>query len=148
MASDDTSLVTEVRSLTDYDNSIYSATELIELIEIAKGEIRSDVGDPTLTFYDTEGSPEERALFWLTCIFAKMKAGEIDAPNISISSLRIRQASEGERYGLWFSRFEVHRSRIQTSEEDTAGRPMGIINATRDDERTYGYDSANDTLLG
>jgi hypothetical protein len=148
MAGDITSLVEEVRSLTEYDEAVFSSAELTELVELAQQEIQADVDDPNLEFFADGNHAAERALFWLTCIFAKVRAGEIEAPNVSISSLRIRQASATERHGLWFARFEKNLSKIVPSGAEATSFPMGIASIQRADERTYGYGDRSSSTGG
>jgi hypothetical protein len=137
MAVDDTSLIAEVRVLTDYDETILTDSEMAAVVDLAKQEITAELGDDTLTFFSGDANAD-RALFWLTGLFCKAKTGEIDAPNISISSLRIRQASEAERIGLWLSKFEVNFNMIGEAGTETAGMPMGITSVERAD-RTYSF---------
>jgi hypothetical protein len=146
MATDDGTLVAEVRALTDYDETIMSDLELLALVDVAKEEIKADVDDTTITFYSGD-QKADRALFWLTCLFAKIKLGEIEAPNVSISSLRIRQASVAERYGVWVKNFEKNLAGIVTSDGEAAvGRPMGHTKVARtESERSYGYEDSTDT---
>ena len=101
MAVDDSSLKDEVRLLTDYDDGLISDGDLLSLIELAKTELKAEVGNSNLSFY-SGNLDADRALFWLTCLFVKVKAGEIDAPNLSISELKVRHQSMDEQTGFWF----------------------------------------------
>jgi hypothetical protein len=85
-------------------------------------------------------------LFWLTCLFAKIRAGELAAPEVTIASLRIRQPSSDNPLGIWFSQFNKNLSRIVPDTDGSTTVPMGLINVTRAEGRTYGYDnSTNNT---
>lgn len=98
MAVDDDTLAAEVRVLTDYDSGLISDGDLLSLIELAKSELRDEAEEPILDFY-SGNSDAERALFWCTCLFLKAKAGEIDAPNLSISELRVSKS--GGEASFW-----------------------------------------------
>jgi hypothetical protein len=133
MAVDDTTLIAEVRALTDFGPSVISEPDLKEVIEIAKRELRADIGDP---IYDLYGDLQaERALFWLSCIFLKVKAGEIDAPSFSIGELQVRQSNFTERHGVWMDRFLKHYLSI------SGLTPVGHIKPTRPD-REYDFDNS------
>lgn len=133
MAVDNETLKAEVRVLTEYDSSLISDADLLSLIEIAKSELLAEIGDSSIVFFG--GNPRaERALFWLTCLFVKVKAGEIDAPNISISEIQVRHQSMGERGSFWLDNFNKQLSSL------TAESMVGHVKGGRSD-RTYAFDN-------
>lgn len=106
MASSDAEMVAEVRSLTGYtDTSTFSDSDVQEVIDIAKEEIRSYLNVNDFTFYvDTQSADThdaDRALFWMSCIGLKIRAGEIGSADISISSLE--RAQTQDQYSIWFN---------------------------------------------
>ena len=139
MASDDTAIKAQVRGLTDYDEVILSDPDLQEILDLAKAEIRASIGDESLDF--GQSIQAERALFWLTCIFSKVKGGEMDAPSFNIGELSVRQSNMTERHNIWMDNFWKHYRSIE------GGSPVAHITASRPD-RTYGFDnSATDNGL-
>lgn len=132
MAQDDTTLLTEVRLLTDYDEGIMSNADLLALIGLAKAELQAGTGSAAIDFYAV--TEAERALFWLTCIFAKVKTGEIDSMSFSIGELKARQPNVTERYGVWFDNFWKHYRTME------GGAPVAHVKSNRPD-RTYRFDN-------
>lgn len=130
MASDDSSLIEEVRGLTDYDEEIFTNSEFDELLGVAKEEIRADLRSPDLQFYTEDTFQATRALFWFTCIGAKVRVGEIAGIDLTIESI---QASlpDVEEYQFWFQQFDK-RLRSASSSQGAA-----VTNIERTD-RTYG----------
>ena len=136
MATDDTTLKAEVRAITDYDEGILSDPDLQEVVGIAKREIQSNKNNPDLDFYGDIRA--ERTLFWLTCIFTKVKGGEIDGGSFSISELDV-ETQDGDD-SLFFNNFWRNYHSIGE------GRPRGHLKGQRPN-RTYEYDnSATDPL--
>lgn len=132
MAVDDSTLAAEVRTLTDYDSALISDADLLGVIELAKSELRAEVDDEDMVFY-SGNLQADRALFWLVCIFLKIKSGELDAPNLSIGELKLRQAGMGQRTGIWFQRFNQRLDAIATPR-------MGHTKVSRPD-RTYNFEN-------
>lgn len=133
MAVDDTTLKAEVRALTDYDATIISDDDLQDVVDLTRRELVADLGDETIDLY--ENLQAERAFFWLTCIFCKVKAGEIDAPSFSIGELQVRQSNFSERHGVWMDNFHKHYRSIE------GVTPVGHIKSNRPD-RDYGFDNS------
>ena len=132
MAIDDDSLIAEVRLLTNLPVTIISVEDFQDLVALTKRELLADIGLSDIDWYGEIQA--ERALFWLTCIHAKVHIGEIDAPNFSIGELKVRQSSFTERQGIWFDNFWKHYRAM------TGGTPMGHITANRSN-RTYEFDN-------
>lgn len=133
MAVDDSSLMAEVRVLTDYDSGLIADDELLSLIELAKTELRAEISDPMLDFYGGNAHAE-RALFWTTCLFLKAKAGEIDAPTLSISELEVRQTAMDEQAGFWFTNLSRRLEALRGTSL------IGHVRIQRQD-RTYRFDN-------
>ena len=132
MATDDTSLIEEVRLLTEYDVTIISDPDMLSLVNLARRELDATVGTPITDYYSNLSS--ERALFWLTCIFSKVKTGEIEAPEFSVGELRIQRDALGPTASIWFNNFMKHYRAID------GGTPVGHIKNNRSD-RSYGFDN-------
>jgi len=132
MAVDESTLISEVRVLTNYDAALLSDADLQGVIELAKTEIRAELNDPDLDFFG-DNLQAERALFWLVCIFAKVKSGEFDSPHMTISELKIRQPGMDERTGVWFQKFNQHVLAI-------SGSRIGHRLVDRTD-RSYNFDN-------
>lgn len=137
MATDDESLMREVRALTGYtDENTFSDIDLLDLINISKQEVRSELGLPDLTFHESETYQADRALFWFTCITLKVRAGEIGNVDINIGDVLEYTDSQNE-YSYWFEQLRKRMSSAATS-QGLSGASSTVIE--RDDERTYSYD--------
>lgn len=130
MATDDASLKAEVRAITDYDTGILTNTELQSVLDVAKRELQSNKNNTTLDFYGDIRA--ERTLFWLTCIFSKVKSGEIDGGSFSISELEVE--SQEDSNSLFFDNFWRNYHSIGD------GRPRGHLKGQRPD-REYAFDN-------
>jgi hypothetical protein len=131
MATDDTSLKAEVRAITDYDTGILLDADLQQLVDLAKREIQSNKNDASIDFYGDLLA--ERTLFWLTCIFAKVKAGEIDGGTFEISELSVESEEGGN--SIFFDNFWRNYHSIGD------GRPRGHLKGQRAN-REYDYDNS------
>lgn len=133
MATSDTELIEEVRALTDYDSSIVSDSEMQELVEIGKEEIRLEfplVDNLFPGFYEGDLTID-RALFWFVYVAAKVKVGELGGLDISAGSfLDVAPDSASDSMGL--RNFQRRMKGVQTM--------GGIAQAqiTRSSDRTYG----------
>lgn len=134
MATDDESMKQEVRALTDYDTNVMSDPELQGVLDIAERELLANLNSPTINPYTDINT--ERALFWLTCVFVKIKAGEIQAPSFEIGELQVNADGIGGRHGIWLENFWNH---FRSAE---GGSPVGHIKTNRSN-RTYNFDNSN-----
>lgn len=130
MVADDTELADNVRALTDYDETILTDSELQEVIQLAKGEFWADT-DTSEPFY-SGNKQADQALFWLTCLFAKIKVGELSAPDFQIAEIDVEQSSDEE--SRWFSNYRRYRDIA------TAGS-SGKIGQISRSNRTYQFDN-------
>lgn len=141
MATSDTELITEVRSFTGYtDTNTFSDQDIQELVDIAKEEIRADIGDPNFTFYQTGATNThnaDRALFWFTCIGTKVRAGELGSISLTINDLESGRAHEQD-YQFWFSQFSTKMSSARTSHSAESGAASRQIERT---DRSYSFDT-------
>ncbi|MFC6953777.1 hypothetical protein [Halorubellus litoreus] len=137
MATNDYELVLEVQNLTEYDDEIIEIPVMLELVELAKREIRAKAGIIDLEFFGTNDLYAERALFWLTCLFAKIKMGELENVHMSIGDIEqrtLRADEDGEDAVVWKQEFQDYMARVQPSEN-----LFGIRSVGRSD-RTYSYE--------
>jgi hypothetical protein len=132
MAIDDTTLKAEVRLLTNYDETIVSPSKLQELVDLAKRELEGSTQNSSLNFYGDITT--ERALFWLTCIYCKIRAGEIDSPSFKIGEIDFTSYDPDDEVGMWFDNFWKYYLGIG------GGAPVGHIKNNRQD-RSYGFDN-------
>ena len=130
MAIDDSTLKTEIRAMTDYDLGLIDDAGLQSLVDIAKRELKANKNDDSLDFYADMRA--ERALFWLSCIFVKMKSGEFDGSTFEIAELSVESGDGDDSF--YFDNF--WRSYHSIGE----GRPRGHLKGQRSD-RDYEYDN-------
>lgn len=135
MVDTDSDLISQVRSLTDYDELIISASEMNTLLEIAKEELRSTLGAPDLSFYGDDTADADRALFWFLCIASKVKVGEIGGLNIDADDFA---AQNPDRYDdtLWFRQYQKKRDLAEADIVST-GASSTTIERT---DRSYEFD--------
>lgn len=142
----DADLKTQVRSMTDYSTAVLSATKLDEVVATAKAELMAEVGDTTLTFYGDINA--ERALFWTTCLFTKIKAGELDGVPMSLGDIEFDALRMQGEYGsgavVWLQNAQQYTNRLATSND--AAR-YGVRSIDRGESRSYGGDDSG-TLGG
>lgn len=130
MAQSQSEVETKVRNLTDYDTTIIDDSDLDGLVGLAEDEIIADTGETGLQFYQgTDTHNLDLAVMWLTCLFAKIKTGEIEGPTLSLGELRA--ASLSGQSSIWMERLERALHRFGDF------RGFGSTNVTRDN-RTYG----------
>lgn len=137
MATDDASLIVEVRDITEYNAEIISDEQFQRLVSLAQREIAAKVGIPDLDFYNDLDA--ERALFWLTCLFAKIRAGEVDGVEMQIGDIRnkpLRVDGEEDRSMavVWRAEFNDYFNQLLTQN----GGSFGSRRISRGDSRTYG----------
>lgn len=135
MATTDSELIDEVRQLTDYDSALISDSDFQELVNIAKEELDSEVPDSArpLSYYGSDTHEQDRALFWLVCLFSKVKAGEIGVPTFSVNELR--QNALDEQSNFWMMMFNTRVHQI------SGASGFGSTSLERADERAYEFDS-------
>lgn len=131
MATDDDSLVLEVRAITGYDDDILSDAEVERLLALAKREIEASKDNPNVDYYGNIQA--ERALFWLTGVFMKIRMGEIDGESFSISELKVDSGDSDN--SMYLRNFWNHYHSIGD------GRPRGHLKGQRSD-REYDYDNS------
>lgn len=146
MATSDTELKSEVRVFTDYTTAILDSDELDTVIERAKRHIRSAKGidDSGFAWYDTVH--RENALFWWSCLFAKVVVGELDSQTIQVGAIDIDTllANDDGTVTTWFRNATKAMRQIDSGGDYPFG--TGITSPIRDN-RTYGGDGTGDSDL-
>lgn len=131
MANNKSDLIAEARSLTDYDSSLISDSDFGDLVDIGQEEIQAETGvDNQISFFGSDTLQQDRALFWLTCLFAKIKAGEVGASNFSIADLESEPLDD--QSNVWMSHFKKRLGAV----EDARG--FGQTSLSRTD-RSYEF---------
>ena len=144
--SNDADLLTQARSITDYDATMLPDADFKEVVATAKAELMAEVGDTTLTFYGDIDA--ERALLWTTCLFAKVKAGELDGVAMSLGDMDLESRAMGGEYGsgpvLWLKNAERYINKLAMSQSETARFAIRSVN--RGESRAYGGDDSGGQL--
>lgn len=136
MATNNAELIDEVRSLTGYTDHMFSDVEMHSLLQLSKEEIRSDLGDPNFTFYQTGDAQNtheaDRALFWFLCIATKVRAGEIGGGNVSVSDLDFETVEDDEA-SIWIRNYHKRINSV-----GVGGKAPARVDIDRGTERNYG----------
>jgi hypothetical protein len=132
MATTDSELITEVRALTDYPQEVISDSEMQELVDIGKQELQARFNQPGYAFYTGDHSAD-RALFWFTCIAAKVKAGEIAGVNLEVGDIAA-QSPAATHYDYWFEAFQERLNEAINEVSGYAGPAHKLIER---DDRNY-----------
>lgn len=133
-------LITQVREITDYPSTVLTNEQVENLSELAKDDIKSQVEtDNPIDFYDPDDLDANRALMWTTCLFCKIKAGELDAANYSISELDVETvASAGKEHGqrpvIWYRKAQQFLNELKS---ETGNLAFGSTQVEREN-RVYG----------
>lgn len=127
MASNDAELIKEVLDLTDY-HGVLDQSQVWSLVAIAKDEIETEVGQESLNFYANQ--PANRALFWLTCLFSKIKTGEYEGMDLIVSEIEMNRIPDNEGT-IWLKQFEKKIRQLSSSDRTYVAN----LNRT---ERSYG----------
>ena len=138
MATNDQELISEVRSLTDYDETILSDSDMQDLVGLAKREIEIEVGERVDDFYSNR--IREGALFWLVCFFTKLKTGEYEGMDLTISEIEINKVPEGSDTRIWIRNFNK-RFRQLRSENRSYVANVSRSGREYNDQRDAGNDS-------
>lgn len=138
MASNDFELAEEIRTLTGYtDHSVLTPDDMDTVIHGAKRWIIRKRGIDTSDGFDWYlNEQREDALYWVSCLFARIAAGELEAPQAKFGRMDLRPllAKADNEWTLWY------REAIDSIKnlEPTSG--TGHIRVARDN-RVYGEDS-------
>jgi hypothetical protein len=144
--SNDTTLKEEVRVITGYDTITLSSDELDTVLKRAKRHIRTRKDlEQSFDFY-AEASREE-ALFWWTCLFAKVSAGELDSQSINVAAVDVDTllAKDDDEITQWYRSAMLAMRSMTPAGEDYPGE-TGITSPQRDG-REYGRNDKQETAF-
>lgn len=99
-----TDFLVEFRTITNYGERILSNSEVEAVMGRAEKHIRSrktNLPDDFDFFSDNQG---EEALFWFTCLFAKVATGELDSQDVSAGALDAETllAKDDDEITTWY----------------------------------------------
>lgn len=140
MADNDTTLKSEVRSLTDYTSTeILSDSQLEEVFDIAKRDIRGEANTNITSWYGDLN--KENALFWTACLFTKIKAGELDGVPMSLGdidyeSLKAAGNRSDDNPVIWYEKAQNYTKRLRSD-----GGKFASTRVNRGQSRKYGSES-------
>lgn len=147
MAQDEPELKTEVRDFTQYTTGVLSDSGIDTALSRAKRHIavRKNVSFANFDYFQTE--QREEALFWLTCLFAKVMTGELDSQKVQIGAVDIDdfQSNDDGNAVIWAQNSERALAAIDSGGDNPYG--VGITSPERED-RVYGGDDTGGTDAG
>lgn len=93
----------EFRTITGYGSSVLSESEVETVMGRAEKHIRSRKGVEDSFEFLSENTAEE-ALFWYTCLFAKVATGELDSQDLQVGALDASTllAKEDDEVTEWY----------------------------------------------
>lgn len=141
MATDDTTLKSEVRAFTGIEESRISDEEMDAVVSDAKRHIklRTTLHEAEIDWY---GDPaQEEALNWATKLFLKVAAGELDAQTVQVGAIdnKALLAKRNNETTVWYRNMESAIRRITKP-----GAAFGLSSVSRTD-REYGTDEEDDS---
>lgn len=144
MASSDAELIAEARIQTGYGTRTLDANDFGSVLSIAKRHIRTrraiEVTWDESDWYDNEY--REEALFWFSCLFAKVSTGELDAQDIQVGAVDAKSllAKGNKQVTEWYRKAEQALKSVEPGDNTDAGYGHGIRSGGRED-RLYGEDA-------
>mgnify|MGYP006285300615 FL=1 len=132
MASNDTELIAEVRSLVGYGETVIPNVEFQSLIDIAKRDLVLELDGTAPADWYNDGSAET-ALFYSVCLFSKIRTGEIGGVQYAVAELEKRPLPETELF--WLKRVEKALASLKSEEDRNSGFAHSTISRT---DRVYG----------
>lgn len=99
-----TDFLVEFRTITNYGERILSNAEVEAVMGRAEKHIRSRKTNLPDDFDFLTNAQGEEALFWFTCLFAKVATGELDSQDVSAGALDAEAllAKEDEEVTTWY----------------------------------------------
>lgn len=127
-------MISDIRFITDYTPDVMSDADIRDGIRFSQREIVSMLGTDEDPFADSENrNVALRALMWATCYHLKIKTGEIEGGNFSISEIDIDTIDNQD--SLYLRKFKENFLRL------SSGRRFSHVSSGRSD-RTYGFDNS------
>lgn len=96
-------LKAEFRVITEYSTDIMSDADLDAVMSRAKKHIRAKKGlQAGIDWYGDVH--REEALFWFTCLFAKVATGELDAQDVQVAAIDVKNllAKDDNDVTTWY----------------------------------------------
>lgn len=136
----------DVRVFTDHSTDRVSESELDTVVERAMKHVKSrkDIPDEFDLLGDSNG---EEAVFWFSCLFSKIKTGELDAQTLQIGAIDVDAllAEEDDEVVTWLRNARLALRSLNVSDDDGVAFGAGITAPSRGEE--VGSDSETDTGL-
>jgi len=144
VASNQTELIDELRLFTGYGTGVLDDTEFGTVIDRAAQHVSivKDISDESFDFYASQD--REEALFWFSCLFAKVAVKELDAQTIQVGSIDLRSllAKDHNDATTWFRNAQAALRALDSNGDAAFG--VGIGSVTRKD-RVYGKNATAST---
>lgn len=135
MVESDHELRQDARAFLGYGEATLSVSELENSIRRAKRYITSrkrSLDAPDKVDWYAAEEPQSEALFWYTCLYAKITAGEFDAPSGSVGNISTTHLAAEDT--------EIYTNAQESLDRIDVGGRYGITTVDRDG-RGYEYDS-------
>lgn len=132
MATTDSELIDEVKAFTGYTDNDFTDSQVQDLLDIGKEEIKATLNRDSLTLYTSDTHDTTRALFWFTCIATKVRAGEIGSVNLNIDDV-LEYSDIPNEYSFWFDNL---RTRLIGAEGERGITGASSVQIERD-ARSY-----------
>lgn len=96
--------IIEFRTITSYGEEVLATSDVETVMDRAEKHIRSRKVNLPDDFDFLSDSQGEEALFWYTCLFAKVATGELDSQDISAGALDAETllAKEDDEVTSWY----------------------------------------------
>lgn len=137
MALNETTLIEEARGITDYPASVISESQFSSLVQTAERDITATTQNYEIDWYDTSDIDGNRALMWTTCLYAKIKAGELDSVDMDIGNLSVETITDKDAV-VWYQKARKFIQSLFVVED--SHKNYGSTSVARDN-RSYGDDS-------
>lgn len=106
MVTTETELKADVREMTGYTSEqVLSTDGLDTAYRRAKRHIRIEKSyEADLDWFDVEFPEREEALFWFTCLFAKVQTGELDSQDLQVGAVDTNSllAKDNDSVTMWY----------------------------------------------
>jgi hypothetical protein len=110
MIDTETNLKAEVRTFTGYTSELQLSDDGLQTaFDRAKSHVaaeRSISRDDDFEWFNTQFRQRQEALFWFTCLFAKVETGELDSQDLQIGAVDQSSllAKDDDSVTLWYNR--------------------------------------------
>lgn len=138
MVSNESELKNDIREMTGYSTTVVSNDGLDTAYRRAKNHIRIEKGlDVSVEWFDSEFPQREDALFWYSCLFAKVQAGELDAQEVEVGAINPHTllAKDDESVTQWYRSARNALDAIKPSQKFRSASPNR--SERQYDEQTY-----------